>query len=91
MTFFKSTKANFKGCKRPKRKPDYVSYDRYGDISSEYWYTKKGVVRCSDHWSAIPNKYKMNNKTKDDNISKDVCRFSCSKIRTCHWTFLAIL
>ena len=40
--------------KRPKDKPDYVSYyfDKTGKrkISSEYWYNENGVVRGSDHW-----------------------------------------
>lgn len=35
---------------RPKGSPDYISYNRYGEVSSEYWYTKTGVVRGSDHW-----------------------------------------
>lgn len=35
---------------RPRRKPDYVSYDRDGNISSEYWYTEEGVIRGSKHW-----------------------------------------
>lgn len=49
--FFESTKAIFKGCKRPSRKPDYVSRDRWGYVSSEYWYFEDGVIRASDHWS----------------------------------------
>ena len=40
--------------KRPKGKPDYVSYyfDKTGKrkISSEYWYNENGAVRESDHW-----------------------------------------
>ena len=44
--FYIATKATFDGCRRPSRKPDYVS--RCG---SEYWYTEEGVIRCSDHWS----------------------------------------
>lgn len=35
---------------RPNRSPDYMSYDRYGEVSSEYWYEITGVVRGSDHW-----------------------------------------
>lgn len=73
-TFFLGTKARFKGCKRPKRNPDYISRDRYGDISSEYWYglNKKGpfVIRSSNHWS-------------NSNIKESV--FSCKKIRSCYW------
>lgn len=44
--FYIATKATFDGCRRPSRKPDFVS--RCG---SEYWYTPNGVIRCSDHWS----------------------------------------
>lgn len=49
--FYNNAKAVFKGCKIPKRKPDYISYNRYGEVSSRYWYTDSGVVRASDHWS----------------------------------------
>ena len=36
---------------RPRRKPDFVSRNkRTGKVSSEYWYTKDGVIRGSDHW-----------------------------------------
>ena len=34
----------------PKREPDYTSLDRYGDVSSQYWYTPNGVYRRSNHW-----------------------------------------
>ena len=34
----------------PKRKPDYTSYTKYGEVSSRYWYTPKGVYRKSNHW-----------------------------------------
>jgi hypothetical protein len=56
--FYLNTFAVFKGCKTPKREPDYISYNkRYSDvISSRYWYgnDKKGsyVIRESDHWVA---------------------------------------
>lgn len=43
--FFLSTSAIFTPVAMPKRKPDFVS-----DSGSKYWYTKKGVVRASDHW-----------------------------------------
>ena len=40
--------------KRPKGKPDYVSYyfDKTGkrNISSEYCHNENGVVRGSNHW-----------------------------------------
>jgi len=60
-SFFLSTFAIFKECNTPKRKPDYVSRDKKGRISSEYWYgsNKQGeyVIRRSNHWSSyIDNK-----------------------------------
>lgn len=53
--FFVKTAVTFKGCKTPKRKPDYISSDpMWGLISSQYWYGKDShgeyVIRCSDHW-----------------------------------------
>ena len=47
-----NTAAEFKERKtRPGRKPDYVSRNkRTGEVSSEYWYTKDGVIRGSNHW-----------------------------------------
>ena len=51
--FFEDTVAYFKGCKRPRRQPDYVSYNRRGQISSCYWYTPRGVIRASNHWSTL--------------------------------------
>ena len=49
--FFKDTIAKFtKRNSRPRRSADYTSYDRKGKKSSEYWYTKDGVIRGSDHW-----------------------------------------
>jgi len=71
--FYLCSKARFKGCKRPKRKPDFTSYNRRGIVSSEYWYgeDKKGeyVIRSSDHWSN----------------SNDKVIFSCEKIASCYW------
>jgi hypothetical protein len=70
--FFISTQAVFKGCKIPKRKPDYVS-----DSGSIYWYgeNKKGsyVIRQSDHWV---NLKKIGNNT--------IIR-QCARIATCQW------
>lgn len=37
----------------PSGSPDYISYDsRTGKISSQYWYTKDGVYRKSNHWGS---------------------------------------
>lgn len=44
-TFHLGTKANFVSCEAPDRAPDFVSKS-----GSEYWYTKDGVIRRSDHW-----------------------------------------
>lgn len=62
--FFMNTQVIFKGCKTPKRKPDfeskkgsfdYTMFKTYEHISSQYWYgeDKKGlyVIRESNHWS----------------------------------------
>lgn len=49
--FFVNTIAEFKETSgRPRKQPDYVSYTRDGKVSSEYWYTKDGVIRGSTHW-----------------------------------------
>ena len=78
--FYLGTKAKFKGCKRPKRDPDYISYSRYEEISSEYWYgsDKKGsfVIRSSEHWS---------NSNKWSEV------FTCKKIVTCYWWLITNL
>ena len=70
--FFLNTTAYFKGCKKPKRKPDYVS-----DSGSEYWYSedKKGkfVIRNSNHWVSYKN---------FDRKSKVI---QCMSIASCFW------
>lgn len=70
--YFLKTKGKFKGCKRPKRNPDYTSKYR-GRVSSEYWYgtDSKGpyVVRDSTHWSG----------------SNHHETFCCQKIASCYW------
>lgn len=71
--FFLNSFGFFKGCKRPKRKPDYVSFDREGRISSEYWYSEKGVIRCSNHWSSIYSK------------SVGIKAYTCGNIASCYW------
>jgi hypothetical protein len=82
--FFKHTSAVFKGCKKPKRKADYISYDRfylenYAEKipSSYYWYgqDKNGsfVIRYSSHWVNLSN-------FTDKNVKKD-----CKNIASCIW------
>lgn len=71
-SFYNKTKANFLGCKKPKRKPDYVSYDYDGNISSLYWYTDEGVYRYSNHWSRVSIK---NTRT-----------IQCDYVASCWWT-----
>ena len=75
--FYMSTRANFKGCKKPKRKPNYVSKDRDGNTSSMYWYGEdsygKYVIRYSNHWCNITN------------FNKDHYR-DCKRISTCQWS-----
>ena len=48
--FYVNTIAEFTETKRPRRKPDYVSFTRDGKVSSEYWYSEDGVIRGSKHW-----------------------------------------
>ncbi|MBP3891924.1 MAG: hypothetical protein J6D29_07105 [Solobacterium sp.] len=43
--FFDSTVAIFEEVEKPKRKPDFES-----DSGSRYWYSKKGLLRGSNHW-----------------------------------------
>ena len=73
--YYNNTYAVFKGCKRPRRKPDYVSRNMDGEISSEYWYGSKGdyVIRCSKHWSSPNNCF----------LSKPL--FRCGRIASCYW------
>ncbi len=53
--FYLGTFGIFANSKKPLREPDYISYTRDYEISSEYWYgTDKGgeyVIRRSGHWS----------------------------------------
>jgi hypothetical protein len=49
-TFFFDTKTTFSYSEPLDKEPDHVSFDRDGNVSSEYWYTEKGVYRRSDHW-----------------------------------------
>lgn len=57
--------------KRPKGKPDYVSYyfNKIGKrkISSEYWYNENGVVRGSDHWGEGISSWAVINVEKEKN------------------------
>ena len=80
--YFSGTIATFKGCKTPKREPNYISYLKdYGEVtdivSSRYWYgeDKNGqyVIRESDHWCTYK---KFSNKK----------RFPWTKnIASCYW------
>lgn len=58
---------------RPKGQPNHVSYNRRtGKKSSEYWYTKDGVIRGSDHWGsdvASCSWYIKGRKYKNDGVS----------------------
>lgn len=71
--FYTNTQATFKGCKIPKRKPDYISGG-----NSRYWYgeDKKGkyVIRASDHWCS----YYFHGSVLESKRR--------SKIATCYWS-----
>lgn len=60
----------------PARKPDYISYDKYGDISSMYWYYKRWVIRWSTHWSAVFAK-------KTNAVALPL---ECGNVSSCFWT-----
>ncbi|MDR1561111.1 MAG: hypothetical protein LBS23_02020 [Holosporaceae bacterium] len=64
--FYTKTVADFKGCKKPKRTPDYISKS-----GSQYWYgeDKKGhyVIRYSNHWSC-KNIYNISVDNKRNNV-----------------------
>lgn len=50
-SFFDNTITLYEEVDQPKRKPDYTS-----DSGSQYWYSKKGVIRGSNHWGiAVAN------------------------------------
>ena len=51
--FHLMTKGTFSKCDLPKTAPDYVSLDKFGNVSSKYWYTAEGVVRQSNHWGRV--------------------------------------
>jgi hypothetical protein len=73
--YYTLTSVTFKGCKTPKRKPDYISYSKYvGGISSRYWYGKDYVIRESDHWTDF----------KD--FSKGQPILGCGGISSCLWS-----
>ncbi len=78
--FFIATYALFKICKTPKRKADYTSYSKWGDVSSQYWYgeDKNGrfVIRKSDHWVF---------RKHNDNSNKSQ---NCRMIASCNWQIL---
>lgn len=78
--FFKNTQAVFVNAKHPNREPDYVSTDRNGYASSNYWYTNEGVYRMSSHWSLI---YYNSKRCRMGNGS---C-YECFDIASCFWLF----
>lgn len=69
--FFVNTFACFKGCKKPKKNPDFIS-----NSGSEYWYGEdrngRFVIRHSDHWSEIYHRGWIES-------------FDNGSIRTCYW------
>lgn len=70
--FFYSTYGEFEKADKPDRPADYVSRDRNGKISSQYWYTDEGVYRVSNHWGhgvASCDWYLLDNGRKKSNLS----------------------
>lgn len=70
--YFMNTEAVFKGCKIPKREPDFISKS-----GSKYWYginkTGKFVIRFSDHWVKIKR------------IGSNQIKLDCNRIASCMW------
>lgn len=46
--FYEGTYAKFVPCKKPARKPDFIS-----DSGSQYWYVRGAVIRFADHWGNV--------------------------------------
>lgn len=45
----------------PERQPDYKSYSRRYNTSSQYYYTDEGLYRVSDHWGRVARcQWKLN-------------------------------
>lgn len=63
INFFENTMVMYEECEGPKRKPDFES-----DSGSRYWYSKKGVVRGSDHWGCGVDNCDWVLKKKDGKI-----------------------
>lgn len=88
-SFFLSTFAVFKECSKPKRIPDYISYDKKRNISSNYWYgtNRLGdyVIRESNHWSSFIDSKNTTAVKGCGNIGKTNCfwsiKLSLSKIK----------
>ncbi len=81
--YYNGTKGIFKGCKVPKRKPNYVSKSKqYNTLSSRYWYGQdsKGmyVIRESDHWV---NYY---------NQKGEIYFSKCNCISSCFWSIKSV-
>lgn len=79
--FCKDTWAIFNSARRPKRDPDYIS-----ESGSLYWYTQKGVYRCSNHWVNIILKSEESIYFPSDEELKESEINSCSKIKSCFWS-----
>lgn len=75
--YFNSTFGEWVPTQKPKREPDYVSYNKWGQVSSKYWYTSKGVYRESDHWSQITD--------HEGDLVYATEIIICKYIRSCFW------
>lgn len=76
--YFEGGFGDFKQCKSPKRKPDYVSYSKKyaGQVSSVYWYgtdtNGEYVIRMSQHWGIVAhfNKWLLDGNTQNYTTAK---------------------
>lgn len=76
--FYIASQGLFKACDKPNKKPDYISYDRKGRISSIYYYTKDSLIRVSNHWGKVAKcKWTLDsmnrNPTKCYNFNENIC------------------
>jgi hypothetical protein len=72
--------------KRPKREPDYVSRDRDGNVSSEYWYSEDGVIRGSNHWGKEVASCDWFLKSMSDNYSRGLAKYDKQKYGKIKWS-----
>jgi hypothetical protein len=84
--FHLATFGNFTRCKVPKRKPDYISFNRRTEkISSRYWYGTDSfgeyVIRVSDHWGTVASCRWLLNGTTENFKNSQSGKVYCSDMK----------